>query len=97
MSAFNMKNTKQNSYDKLKTDEAKIKFIMKELNKDGFGDAIWEEGKNKHGKKKFMLGTIWNPVIFDNTIFIKIKPKLERQQERETGGVTYFWTLKGKY
>jgi hypothetical protein len=86
------KKTMQNKFDKLKTDEARIKFIMKELEKDGFGDAIWEDNDNK-----YMLGTIWNPVRFDKKLFNKIKPKLERQQERETGGVQYFWILKGKW
>lgn len=86
------KKTMQKKFDKLKTDEARIKFIMKELEKDGFGDAIWEDSKNR-----YMLGTIWNPVYFDKKLFNKIKPKLERQQERETGGVQYFWILKGKW
>jgi hypothetical protein len=86
------KKTMQNKFNKLKTDEARIKFIMKELEKDDWGDSIWEDYDNK-----YMLGTIWNPVVFDKKLFNKIKPKLERHQERETGGVQFFWTLKGKY
>ena len=87
------KRGRQNKFNKLKTDEARIKFLMTELESDEMGrDSIWEETKGK-----YLSGSIWNPVIFDAKLFNKIKSKLERHQERETYTINYFWMLKGKY
>ena len=81
-------------FAKCKTNEDKVKFIIKQLESDNLGyDCIWE-GYNK----KYTMGPGWDSIVVDKKLFTKIKPKLKRVSERETYTVHYFWVLKdGKY